>query len=90
MTTRPTTRGVAAVLRAAGHSSYAVDQRRRCPATGYELREDGDGVLVEYRTGRHGDDPRREETLTAWAAALSRWDVTREPDRLVVRGRVTP
>lgn len=86
--TAPTTRGVATVLRAAGHRSYATDKQSRCPATGYHVRTGRDGsVVVWYRTDRVGGDPRSDETLRSWAAALARWDVTREGTELIVRER---
>lgn len=87
--TAPTTRGVATVLRHAGYRSHAVDRQHRCPARGYDVYASGDTIVVAYRSDRPGDTG-CSATLEAWAGTLSRWDVTREPDRLVVRGRVSP
>ena len=83
----PTTRSVAAALRAAGHQSYAV-ARRCAPAVGYELTELGRAVRVTWCSswGDTYDTASRDAALTAWAAALARWDVVREgPCSLMVR-----
>lgn len=85
----PTTRGVAAVLRAAGHQSYATCRQHQSPATGYEVTALGRAVRVTWCAGGGTvrESERREAALTAWAEVLARWDVTRERASLLVRER---
>lgn len=88
----PTTRRVAAVLRAAGHRSYASARQHQCPAMGYEVMALGSAVRVTWcdSSARLGDasPTLRDAALTAWAEVLSRWDVRREGSAsLVVRER---